>query len=179
MKRALFSLFVILGLSSGEAPAQSPLPSTHLKVGDKAPDLTLLDQHNTPVNLSDYRGKSHIALFFFGHSFTAATARQLKAFMTDFLSFGSTGTLLLGVGRDAPPAHKKLAEELGLRFPVLSDTTGEAAKLYGIFITKHQIPRRASFVIDKEGVIRYIEQGATAAESTGALEACFALFKKN
>ena len=50
-------------------PAPAP-PTTHLKVGDAAPDFTLTDTAGTPVKLSDFKGKKSVVLAFYVLAFT-------------------------------------------------------------------------------------------------------------
>jgi cytochrome oxidase Cu insertion factor (SCO1/SenC/PrrC family) len=71
MKKILTTFFFLLVLSVG-ALAQNPpqAPTTHLKVGDQAPDFTLNDTAGKPVKLSDLRGKKNVVLAFYVLAFT-------------------------------------------------------------------------------------------------------------
>ena len=72
VKRAIWFLFLLV-FAAGLAPAQQPqqaVATTHLKVGDAAPDFTLPDQNGTPVKLSDFRGKKNVVLAFYVFAFT-------------------------------------------------------------------------------------------------------------
>ena len=65
-------LVISAGMLAGALAAQQPpASSTHLKVGDVAPDFTLPDTSNKPVTLSDFRGKKNVVLSFFPAAFTA------------------------------------------------------------------------------------------------------------
>jgi peroxiredoxin len=67
----LASLLLALALATGLATAQQPaVATTHLKVGDTAPDFTLPDQNRQPVKLSDFRGKKNVVLAFYVLAFT-------------------------------------------------------------------------------------------------------------
>ena len=59
----LFSLVVTVS-------AQAQPPKTHLKVGDPAPDFTLIDTKRQPVKLSDFKGKKGVVLAFYVLAFT-------------------------------------------------------------------------------------------------------------
>ena len=61
-----------------------------------------------------------------------------------------------------------------MTFPLLSDIKRQVVRAYGIFDEERFIGSRATFVIDKNGVIRHIEQGAEAIDPTGAYQACSA-----
>ncbi len=68
------SILALAGMTAfavAQQPAgQPPPPSTHLKVGDVAPNFTLRDQNNQPVKLSDFRGKKNVVLAFYVFAFT-------------------------------------------------------------------------------------------------------------
>ena len=57
-------------LSAAALLAQAPAQHTHLKVGDEAPDFTLVDQNGNKVTLSSFRGKKNVALAFYIFAFT-------------------------------------------------------------------------------------------------------------
>lgn len=65
-----------------------------------------------------------------------------------------------------------------MTFPLLSDFFRKASKDYGVLIEERGVASRATFVVDKEGIIRHIEQGNTAIDPTGAYQACSMLKKK-
>jgi peroxiredoxin len=97
----------------------------------------------------------------------------LKAYQADIAKFEATDTQVLGISVDSSPANDHFAKELGLTFPLLSDfVRRQVVKDYGIFLEQYGVGTRATFVIDKEGVIRHVEQGRTAVDPTGAYQAC-------
>jgi peroxiredoxin len=79
---------------------------------------------------------------------------------------------------DSPFANKRFAQDLGVTFPLLSDFKRKAAKDYGVLNEEGGYATRATFVVDKEGIIRHIEQGNAAIDPTGAYQACSMLKKK-
>ncbi len=87
-------------------------------------------------------------------------------------------TQILGISVDSPFANKRFAEDLGLTYPLLSDFHRRVSKLYGVLDEERGVARRTTFVIDKEGIIRYIEQGASAIDPSGARQACQVLSGK-
>jgi len=70
VRRTALALAVALALSTAALAQQAAPPSTHLKVGDAAPDFTLNDQNNKPVKLSDFKGKKNVVLAFYVLAFT-------------------------------------------------------------------------------------------------------------
>jgi mycoredoxin-dependent peroxiredoxin len=108
----------------------------------------------------------------------------MKAYQADIAKFTDAETQVFGISVDSVPALKHWSEELapetkGLTFPLLSDfKQRKVVKDYGIFSEAMGFGSRATFVIDKEGVIRHIEEGNTAIDPSAAFQACSLLKKK-
>jgi peroxiredoxin len=79
---------------------------------------------------------------------------------------------------DSFAANKRFAQDLALTFPLLSDFFRKVSKTYGILDEEHGFARRATFVIDKDGIIRKIEMGRSAIDPSGAYQACSVLGEK-
>jgi peroxiredoxin len=79
---------------------------------------------------------------------------------------------------DSAPANARFAEDIKVTFPLLSDFKRTVVKDYGVFNEERGFGTRATFVLDKEGIIRHIEQGNTAIDPSGAAQACSILTKK-
>lgn len=75
----------------------------------------------------------------------------MAAFQKEIKAFERRNTQVMGVSSDDVETHQSFAESLGLTFPLLADPRGAIQALYG--------PGRISFLIDKEGIVRYIEKG--------------------
>ncbi|MBB2913246.1 peroxiredoxin [Streptosporangium becharense] len=127
-----------------------------VEVGAQAPDFELKDQHGTPVKLSQHRGKK-IVLIFYPLAFTGVCGRELDAVRDEFAPELPDDVLLLTVSVDSMFAHRTWADQQGYTFPLLSDfwPHGAAAKAYGVFDEEGGVARRATFVIDGEGVVRW------------------------
>ena len=80
---------------------------------------------------------------------------------------------------DSFAANKRFAEDIGVKFPLLSDWKRRVVRDYGIFDEERGFGTRATFVVDKEGIIRHIEQGRTAIDPSGAYQACSIFTKKS
>jgi peroxiredoxin len=102
----------------------------------------------------------------------------MKAYQADIAKFEVTETQVIGISVDSGPANAHWAKELGVTFPILSDFKRTVVKDYGIYNEAQGFASRATFVIDKQGIIRHIEQGNTAIDPTGAYQACSVLDKK-
>jgi len=78
---------------------------------------------------------------------------------------------------DAAPSNKRFAEDLGLTFPLLSDFRKTVSTQYGILNEERGIALRTTFIVDKDGVVRYIQQGSDAIDPSGAKLECSRLKK--
>ena len=78
---------------------------------------------------------------------------------------------MLGVSLDSQEMNRKFAEATGATFPLLSDTEKQVAKAYGVLNFTHLFANRVTFVIDKEGIIRRIDEGSDAIDPSGARQA--------
>ncbi len=108
----------------------------------------------------------------------------MKAYQADIAKFSDTESQVFGISVDSVPALRHWSEELapetkGLPFPLLSDfRQRKVVKDYGVFNEAQGFGARATFVIDKEGFIRHIEEGTTAIDPSAAFQACNMLKKK-
>ncbi len=87
-------------------------------------------------------------------------------------------TEVLGISVDSPAANGEFAKQIGVSFPLLSDMTRKVSKEYGILNKEMQFANRTTFVVDKQGVIQFIEDGKSAVDPTGAITICTGLKKK-
>ena len=102
----------------------------------------------------------------------------MKAYQADIAKFDATDTQILGISVDSFAANKRFSEDIGVTFPLLSDFKRKVSKDYGIFDEDRGFATRATFVVDKEGILRHVEQGSTAIDPTGAYQACSLIPKK-
>ena len=128
-------------------------------MGDQAPDFTLPAISGGTVSLSQYRGKKNVVLSFVPAAWTPVCSQQWPGYNIAKDIFDKNDTILLGISVDNIPTLHAWTQEMGnLWFPVLSDfwPHGDVAKKYGI-LRSNGVSERALFLIDKEGVIRYID----------------------
>jgi peroxiredoxin len=102
----------------------------------------------------------------------------MKAYQADIAKFEGTETQVFGISVDSVPANKEFATKIGVTFPLLSDFKRTVVKDYGIFNEEGGYGNRATFVIDKEGIIRHIDEGNVAIDPTSAADACNILTHK-
>jgi peroxiredoxin len=101
----------------------------------------------------------------------------LTAYQADIAHFENNSTQILGISVDSSPANKRFAEDLKLTFPLLSDFKRTVSRQYGILNEEREIAMRTTYVLDKQGVIRSIEQGSVAIDPSGAKQMCSLLNK--
>jgi mycoredoxin-dependent peroxiredoxin len=128
-----------------------------VEVGDQAPDFELRDQHGTPVRLSGFRGAKNVVLVFYPLAFSGVCTSELCAIRDQFPEVSSDDVEMLTVSVDSVYSHRAWADAEHYEFELLSDfwPHGEVAKLYGVFDPERGIAIRGTFIIDKEGVVRW------------------------
>jgi peroxiredoxin len=130
-----------------------------VKVGDRAPDFTLPSVSGEKVSLSQFRGKRNVVLSFVPAAWTPVCSDQWPGYNIAKDIFNQYDAVLLGITVDNIPTLFAWTNQMGqLWFPVLSDfwPHGAVAKRYGL-LRSNGVSERALFVIDKKGIIRYID----------------------
>lgn len=126
-----------------------------VEVGQSAPEFDLPDQARNRVKLADFRGQRNVVLVFYPFTFTGVCTGELCELRDDLAAYETASAQVLAVSCDSPFAQAKFAEEQRYTFPVLSDfwPHGEVSRAYGVFNEKLGAAMRATFVIDKEGIV--------------------------
>lgn len=133
-----------------------------IEIGEEAPDFELPGSVEGKLQLSSLRGEKNVALVFYPFTFTGVCHGELCELRDDIASFETAGTEVIAVSCDSPFAQRRWAEEEEYGFPVLSDfwPHGEVSRAYDVFDEDLGCARRATFLIDKKGVIRATFQSA-------------------
>ena len=128
-----------------------------VEVGDQAPDFELRDQHGTPVRLSSFRGAKNVVLVFYPLAFSGVCSSELSAMRDEFPEASRDDVALLTVSVDSTYTHRAWSDAEHFQFELLSDfwPHGEVAKLYGVFDSDRGLAIRGTFIIDKDGVVRW------------------------
>ena len=130
-----------------------------LKVGDRAPNFTLPSVSGENISLSQYRGKKNVVISFVPAAWTPVCSDQWPGYNIVKDIFDQNDAILLGITVDNIPTLFAWTNQMGkLWFPLLSDfwPHGKVAKRYGV-LRSNGVSERALFIIDKKGVIRYID----------------------
>lgn len=128
-----------------------------LEVGSVAADFTLKNQHGEEVTLSSFKGKKNVVLLFYPFAFSGVCTSELCGLRDDLGAFENENVQLLAVSTDPMWSLRAFSEKEGYKFPLLSDfyPHGDVAKKYGVFEETRGCAVRGTFIIDKEGVIRW------------------------
>src|SRR5262245_43191893 len=130
-------------------------------VGAKAPDFTLTNQDREPVTLSAELAKGPVVLAFFPAAFSGTCTKEMCTFRDSMAELGKVSAQVLGISVDTFFANKAFGDTHHLNFPLLSDFNKEVIDRYGgtnpDMIGLKNIAKRATFVIDRGGVVRYAE----------------------
>jgi len=129
-------------------------------VGSKAPDFTLMNQDRQPVTLSGQHGHT-VVLAFFPAAFSSVCTKELCTFRDDLGRLNDANAQVYGISVDTFFALKAFQTDQQLTFSLLSDFNKQVIRDYGVFnadmIGLKGIAKRAVFVIDKDGIVRYRE----------------------
>lgn len=129
-----------------------------LKVGDVAPDFSLKTNNREDWHLSDFRGKKNVVLAFVPFAFSKVCSAQLPSYEAELDRFKDFDAEVVSISMDSTHALNAWGKSMSTSFPLLSDfyPQGSVVDLYGLR-NPVGMSNRAVIVIDKEGIIRFIE----------------------
>jgi peroxiredoxin len=129
------------------------------EVGTEAPDFTLKDQNNQEVTLSSFRGDRSVLVVFYPFAFSGICTGELCAVRDDLSSFQNDDVQILAVSVDHPFTLKAWSDAQSYEFPLLADfwPHGKVAQDYGVFNTDKGFAVRGTFLVDKDGIVRFAE----------------------
>jgi peroxiredoxin len=168
------------------AAQQPPPPPPSVKVGDAAPDFALdwLAPAGEPgkfkreqIRLSDLKGKQNVVVAFFPAAFSPGCTTEMQKYQASSGQFTKANTTILGVSVDSTWSNKAFREQLGAEFPILSDWKKETSRKYGLLDEDSGFARRATFVIDKQGIVQKVDIGRDALDPSGVVGMCEKLHK--
>ena len=139
----------------------SKSPASDLKVGQKAPDFTVMDDKGEKLKLADLKGKK-VVLYFYPKDDTPGCTKEACAFRDGIDKIKKRGAVVLGVSADSVESHKKFKSKFDLNFPLLADSDKKMIEAYGVWKEKSMYGKkymgieRTTFVIDENGKIAHI-----------------------
>lgn len=143
-----------------------------IEVGSPAPDFSLESSEGKKVSLSDYKGVRELLLIFVRGDWCPSCHIMLRMYEKERKKFQDKNIMLFAIGPDPVGVNRAMVEKLGVEFAVLSDETLEVSKKFCLHIQEHAsgsgmeagVPLPASFLIDKQGIVRYTSRANNAGE---------------
>ena len=171
MKKVLLTLFVsALGFAQNG--------QTHHAIGDAAPDFELKGSDGKSYKLSSFAGKNPVILAFFPAAFTGGCTKEMTGYQASLSKFTGMDVKVFGISTDSQPTLAHWGKELGAEFPMLSDMMRNVSMTYGVLNPQSGTAARTTFVVDANGKIAEILEGAKAIDISGSEGACKRLVKK-
>lgn len=133
-----------------------------LKVGNPAPAFSLPDATMEMMDLSRFKGKKNVVLYFYPKDGTPGCTIQAVDFSDREDEFSRLDTVVFGISRDDVISHAAFRDEQGLSVQLLADTESEVCRLYDVLEKRvvdghaREAVQRSTFVIDKKGILRHI-----------------------
>ena len=132
-----------------------------IEIGQAAPDFTLYDSTKNKVTLSEIRGQN-VLLLFFPLAFTSTCTAELCSVRDNISFYNNVNAKVFGISVDSLHTLAKYKADQNLNFTLLSDFNKDVSSLYGSLYemfgyNMKGVSKRSAFVIDKEGIIRYVE----------------------
>ncbi|MCC6865859.1 MAG: thioredoxin-dependent thiol peroxidase [Ignavibacteria bacterium] len=132
-----------------------------LKIGDKAPDFSLIADNGELISLKDFRGRK-VILYFYPKDMTSGCTQEACDFRDNIKKFDRKNTVVIGVSPDDTKSHLKFKDKYDLPFTLLSDLSKKMLNNYGVWMEKSMYGRkymgvvRTTFVINEKGKIEKI-----------------------
>ena len=133
----------------------------NLLLNSPAPKFTLFSTEKKEISLTDYNGKN-IVILFFPLSFTGVCTKELCMVRDELTIYNDLNAVVIGISVDSLFSLAKFKEEQKLNFDLLSDFNKEATLSYGALAETFAfgmkgVSKRSAFVVDKSGILKYIE----------------------
>jgi peroxiredoxin Q/BCP len=128
---------------------------TLLAIGEQAPEITARRRDGSELTLSSLRGRQ-VLVYFYPKDDTPGCTAEACDFRDKHASFDAAGAEVLGISSDSVASHEGFADKHRLPMKLLSDRGGHVRALYGVKSTLGILPGRVTYVIDKQGVVRYV-----------------------
>lgn len=130
-----------------------------LKIGNKAPDFSLIDQNGNIFRLADNLGDRTLVIYFYPRDNTPGCTAEACGFRDSYKDFEDSGALVIGISSDSVARHKAFAKKNRLPFLLLSDQGNKIRKLFSVPNELFGLlPGRVTFVIDPEGTVQHVFQ---------------------
>ncbi len=131
-----------------------------IEVGKKAPEFKLYDTDKKERSLTEFSGKN-VVLAFYPGAFTGVCTKEMCNFRDSLSKFNNVNAQVIGISVDPPFSNKAFADQNKLNFPILSDFNRQVVKAYDAYhdnfagLNGYTASKRAVFVLDKGGIVKY------------------------
>jgi peroxiredoxin len=128
-----------------------------LGIGDQAPDFILKNQHGEDIRLVSFRGRKDVVLVFFPFAFSGICTGELREIRDNLADLTTDTAEVLAISCDHFFSNRAFADRDGYSFSILSDfwPHGDVSRAYGTFNERAGAPNRGTFVVDREGILRW------------------------
>ena len=132
-----------------------------LKIGDKIPAFSVVDETGKTVTEQGLLGRKTVIYFYPKDSTPGCTAEACNI-RDNYQSFMARGYQVFGVSKDSQASHVKFKEKYDLPFPLLSDPTTEMLQAFGAWGEKKNYGKvsmgtlRKTFVFNEQGILERI-----------------------
>ena len=140
----------------------------NIQIGQPSPDFTLYDSTKNKITLSDMKGEN-VLLLFFPLAFTSTCTAELCSIRDNISFYNNVNAKVFGISVDSLHTLAKFKSEQSLNFTLLSDFNKDVSLLYGSLYEMFSynmkgVSKRSAFIIDSEGIVRYVEVLENAGE---------------
>ncbi len=129
---------------------------THLTTGRKAPAFSAKTSKGKTLSLKDFAKKSSLVLYFYPRDNTTGCTHEAQLFRDAIREFKKLGVSVVGCSTDSVSTHSRFIANEDLPFPLLADDDGKISKTYGVLKPNGKTAERATFFIDRKGIIRKV-----------------------
>ncbi len=140
-----------------------------------APMFSSPNQDNKTINLSDFKARKHVVLYFYPKDDTPGCTIEANQFTELAGEFAANDAVVIGVSKDSCASHQAFIDKFGLKVDLLADTSGAVCDAYGVWQEKDKngVKKmgivRSTFVIDKAGILQEVIYGVTAEGHASAM----------
>ena len=147
-----------IDVSGAMTTIKNAVPATSIAVGQRAPDFERVDANGQSQLLSARRSKKNVLLTFFPKCFTGGCTAQLSSLRDEYSNFQARDTEVIAVSVDDADEQRAFAAKYNFPFAFVPDTQRIVSQLYGATQTPDELSSRLSILIDKNGLIRWIDR---------------------
>ena len=139
-----------------------------LEKNQLAPDFAAPDQNDKIINLSEFRNKNNVVLYFYPKDDTSGCTLEARQFTELADRFSELETVIIGVSKDSCDSHRAFIDKYGLNVTLLADTGGKICESYGVWQEKEKNGEkkmgivRSTFIINKDGVLQEVMYAVSA-----------------